>query len=141
MTPNVANRPPYLVKEILGAYGGKGLAVTGKGEKIAILIDTLPRDSDLEGFWKRNNLSVTLAQVEKINVGGGKLPKPEGEETLDVEWTTGIAPGATVRVYAAGSLNFVALDRALDRIIADLRTQPGMHQVSISLGLGVTFMP
>ena len=32
------------------------------------------------------------------------------------------------------------IDRALDRIIADLPSQPGMRQLSISLGLGETFM-
>ena len=32
------------------------------------------------------------------------------------------------------------IDRALDRIIADVPTHPGMRQVSISLGLGETFL-
>jgi kumamolisin len=141
LAPNVANKPPYLVREILGAYNGKNLTVTGKGQTIAILIDTLPRDTDLLEFWKRNNLPVTMASIEKVNVGGGKLPKPEGEETLDVEWTTGVAPGAKVRIYASGSLNFVDLDKALDRIIADSTSEPSLRQVSISLGLGETFMP
>jgi len=137
---NVADAPPYLVREILEAYNADKLAVNGAGEKIAILIDTLPLDSDLVEFWRRNKLPVTLAQVEKINVKGVTLPKREVEETLDVEWTTGIAPGATVRVYASSSLQFVDLDLALDRIIADLATEPAIHQLSISLGLGESFM-
>jgi kumamolisin len=37
-------------------------------------------------------------------------------------------------------LRFTALDRALDRIISDLSTHPGMRQLSISLGLGERFM-
>jgi kumamolisin len=139
-TPNIANSPPYLVSEVLAAYNARDLSVTGAGQKIAVLIDTFPVDSDLRQFWKRNKLSVTTKQVEKINVKNVLLPPLEGEETRDVEWTTGIAPGATVRVYASGSLNFVDLDRALDRIIADLPSQPGMRQLSISLGLGETFM-
>jgi kumamolisin len=138
--PNIANAPPYLVSEVLAAYNADGLSVTGAGQKIAILIDTFPANSDLKQFWKRNNLSVATKQVEKINVKNVILPPREGEETLDVEWTTGIAPGATVRVYASGSLSFVDLDRALDRIIADLPSQPGMRQLSISLGLGETFL-
>jgi kumamolisin len=44
------------------------------------------------------------------------------------------------RVYAAGSVSYVDLDKALDRIIADLATQPGIHQLSISLGLGEDFI-
>lgn len=139
-TPNIQNAPPYLVQEVLKAYNADGLAVTGKGQTIAILIDTFPNDADLKAFWKRNNLPVKMSRIEKINVKGGTLPPPEGEETLDVEWASGIAPGAKIRIYATGSLRFVDLDRALDRIIADLPTQPGMRQLSISLGLGETFM-
>ena len=43
-------------------------------------------------------------------------------------------------MYASGSLSFVDLDRALDRILEDLPNQPTMRQLSISLGLGETFM-
>jgi kumamolisin len=132
--------PPYTVQDILKAYNADGLDVTGQGQKIAILIDTFPNDADLQAFWERNNLPVTLDQIEKINVSGSPLPPPEGEETLDVAWASGIAPGATIRIYATGSLKFVDLDLALDRIIADLPTQPGMRQLSISLGLGETFL-
>lgn len=138
--PNIANAPPYLVSEILQAYSANGLGVTGKGQTIAILIDTFPADSDLTAFWARNGVPVTLAQIQKINVAGGALPAPSGEETLDASWSSGIAPGASIRIYATGGLTFVALDKALDQIISDLATQPGMRQLSISLGLGETFM-
>ncbi len=114
--------PPYLVGEILKAYDADGLDVTGAGQTIAILIDTFPEDSDLEAFWQANGVAGDLGRIEKINVGGGPLSPPEGEETLDTEWTSGIAPGAAIRIYATGSLSFVDLDRAPDRIIADLPT-------------------
>jgi kumamolisin len=139
-TTNVQNAPPYLVSEVLKAYSADGLTVTGKGQTIAILIDTFPDDKDLKAFWKRNKLKVTIQQIQKINVKGGQLPPPEGEETLDVSWASGIAPGSKVRIYATGSLKFVDLDLALDRIISDLPSQPGMRQLSISLGLGERFM-
>jgi kumamolisin len=139
-TTNIANAPPYLVSEILKAYNANGLGVTGKGQTIAILIDTFPKDADLTAFWAKNSLPVNLTHIQKINVPGGALPAPTGEETLDVSWASGIAQGATVRVYATGSLSFVAIDKALDRIIADLPSIPGMRQLSISLGLGETFM-
>lgn len=138
--PNIANAPPYLVSEILHAYNANGLGVSGKGQTIAILIDTFPEDADLTAFWAKNGVPVTLAQIQKISVAGGALPAPGGEETLDASWTSGIAPGADIRIYATGSLSFVALDLALDRIIADMPSQPGMRQLSISLGLGETFM-
>lgn len=139
-TPNIANAPPYLVNEILRAYNGDTLGLTGAGQTIAILIDTFPADADLKKFWKVNRLPESLNRIEKVNVQGGTLPAMEGEETLDAQWTSGIAPDAKVRIYASGSLGFVDLDLALDQIIADLPNEPGMRQLSISLGLGETFL-
>ena len=136
----VLNSPPYLVSEILAAYGAGGLTVDGTGQTIAILIDTVPKTSDITAFWKANDLKTKASRIKKINVSGAALGPPEGEETLDVAWSSGIAPGAKIRVYASGSLSFVALDRALDRIIADLPRNPGLRQLSISLGLGETFL-
>lgn len=139
-SPDIANAPPYLPSEIRKAYNADGLSVDGTGQTIAILIDTFPADADMQAFWQRSNLPVALPRIEKVNVSGGQLPPPEGEETLDVQWTSGIAAGATIRVYATGTLQFTALDQALDRIIDDIPTQPSMRQLSISLGLGETFL-
>lgn len=130
----------YLVSEILKAYNANGLSVTGKGQTIAILIDTFPAAADLTAFWKLNGLKTTIKQIEMINVNGVSMPPQEGEETLDAQWTSGIAPGAKIRIYACGTLSFADLDSALDRIITDLASEPGMRQLSISLGLGETFM-
>ena len=130
----------YLVSEILKAYNADGLSVTGKGQTIAILIDTFPAVADLKAFWKLNGLKTTIKQIEMINVNGVTLPPQEGEETLDAQWTSGIAPGAKIKIYASGTLSFADLDSALDRIITDLAGEPGMRQLSISLGLGETFM-
>lgn len=137
---NVQNAPPYLVSEVLKAYGADGLTVTGNGQTIAILIDTFPKAADVKAFWQANGIAGTISRIQKVNVRGVQLPTPEGEESLDVEWASGIAPGAKVRIYASGSLRFVDLDLALDRILADLPARPGMRQLSISLGLGETFM-
>lgn len=131
--------PPYHTKDILKAYN-VGTGLTGKGQTIAILIDTFPTDADLQTFWSANGLAVTTAQIQKINVKGVSLPAREGEETLDVQWTSGIAPEATIRIYASGSLEWVDLNRALDQIITDTATIPGMRQLSVSLGLGEVFL-
>ncbi len=139
-TQNVANSPPYYPKEIAQAYGAANLAVTGSNQVIAILIDTFPNDSDLTSFWSATGVNASLSQIQKINVQNGALPAPEGEETLDVSWSSGIAPGATIRIYATGSLSFTALDMGLDQIIADLPTIAGLNQLSISLGLGELYM-
>lgn len=137
---SVVNGSAYMVSDLLKAYNADNLGVTGQGQTIAILIDTFPADSDLTAFWAQNNIPATLAQIQKINVAGGTLPDPSEEETLDASWSSGIAPGAQIRIYAAGGLTFVELDRALDAIVQDLPNHPEMRQLSISLGLGEDFM-
>lgn len=132
--------PPYMVSQIAKAYDADGLDVKGKGQTIAILIDTVPLDSDLTAFWTANGVPGDLSRIERVNVSDGDLPPPEGEETLDASWASALAPDACVRVYAAGSLHFPALDAALDRILEDVRTHPEMRQLAISIGLGETYM-
>src|SRR4029078_9411024 len=59
---------------------------------------------------------------------------PQDEETLDAQWASGIAPGAIIRIYAAGSLYYPDLDRALDMILTDAQKPGGPRHLSISLG-------
>jgi kumamolisin len=126
----------YLVADLLGAYDAAGVAATGAGQTIAILIDTFPEDSDTQAFWQANGLPQDLSRVTKINVSGGTLPPISGEESLDTQWSSGIASGADVHVYASGALDFVSLDAGIDRIIEDASTTPSLRQMSMSLGLG-----
>ncbi|RPI88683.1 MAG: peptidase S53 propeptide, partial [Planctomycetaceae bacterium] len=139
--PDGGGAPPYLVKDVLKAYNAENLAVTGAGQTIAILIDRLPLDADTEHFWIKNGLPVVTERIEKINVPNTTLAFPDdGEESMDVQWSSGIAPGARVRVYASGSFAFVDLDRALDRILEDAANDPGLRQLSISIGLGEEYV-
>jgi|SRR5208282_2680149 len=85
---NIANTPPYLVQEVLKAYNADGLQVTGKGQVIAILIDTFPADDDLEAFWQRNNVGVSLTQIEKINVSGIETRLVTGTGSFDMPCNT-----------------------------------------------------
>ncbi len=128
------NAPPYLVGEMLKAYGADGLAQTGAGQKIGILIDRFPKDNDMVAFWKANNIPQSLSNIEKVSVARKIPAKPLGEESLDAQWTSGIAPGAKLRIYATGNLSFGNIDKALQKIIDDLPNQPGLRQLSISLG-------
>ncbi len=134
--PQVANEPPYLVKEIMNAYGATGLGYDGTGETIAILIDTFPQSSDLTAFWTYNDIPQSLSNIQEIQAVAGTLDPVSGEETLDTEWTSGIASGANIRVYATADLSFTDLDKGLQRILSDLPNEPSMHELSISLGLG-----
>jgi kumamolisin len=135
----INNQPPYTVKEIADAYNAGGLSVNGSGQTIAIVIDTFPASSDLTAFWQGNGIAQSLSNIEKVQVVSGTLPLPSGEETLDVEWSSGMASGAKVRVYATTDLGFAHLDKAYQAIINDLPSQPTLHQLSLSYGLGETY--
>ncbi len=137
----IGNLPPYTIGEIAKAYNAAGLSVNGSGQKIGIVIDTFPAASDLTTFWQGNAVAQSLNNIEEVQVVSGPLPSPSGEETLDVEWSSGMASGAKVRVYATTDLAFVHLDQAYQAIINELPSQPALHQISLSYGLGETYMP
>jgi kumamolisin len=136
-SPSIA--PPYLPSEIMHAYNADGLSQTGAGQKIAIVIDTFPKTSDLTTFWSDCGISQSLGNIEFVQVVSGVLPAPSGEETLDVEWSSAIASGAKVRVYATKDLSTVHIDEAYAKIVSDLPSQPALHEVSLSYGLGETY--
>lgn len=133
--------PPYLPGQIARAYNADVVAESGAGQTIGIVIDTFPADSDLTTFWSICGVNQSLANLEKVQVVAGTLPAPSGEETLDVEWTSAIAPGARIRVYATRALSTAYVDAAYARILDDLPTRPGLRQLSLSYGLGETYMP
>jgi hypothetical protein len=128
--------PPYTVQEISNAYNATGLGVTGAGQTIGIVIDTFPLASDLVQFWQANGIPQSLSNIQEIQVVPGALSSPSGEESLDVEWSSGMAPASKVRVYATTDLADVHLDQAYQAILNDLPAQPGLHQVSLSFGIG-----
>ncbi|WP_165448746.1 S53 family peptidase [Rhizobium ruizarguesonis] len=136
-SPSHSEQSSYKVADILNAYNGTGLPVTGHGQTIAILIDTFPSKSDLAKFWKANKVNKDLSRVSFIDVQklGTHLPNKSAEETLDVEWASGVAPDAKIQVYAAGSLHYVALDLALNKILSETIQGRGPEILSISLGL------
>jgi kumamolisin len=135
----VENLPPYTIGEIAKAYNVSSLRGNGTGQKIGIVIDTFPAASDLTAFWAGNAIAQSLNNIEHVQVVSGTLPSPSVEATLDVEWSSGMAPGAKVRVYATTDFGFNHIDRAYQAIINDLPSQPQLHQVSLSYGLGETY--
>ena len=137
----IENQPPYTVDEIANAYNAGDLGASGAGQTIGIVIDTFPASTDLTAFWQDNAIVQSLNNIERVQVVAGPLPSPSGEESLDVEWSSGMASGAKVRVYATKDLAFVHLDQAYQAIINDLPSHPSLHQVSLSYGLGETYMP
>ncbi len=129
-----ANSPPYLPGDILKAYGGVQTGFDGTGQTIAVVIDTFPDSADLMSFWTKAGVNQSMNNIDFVQAVSGTLPAPSGEESLDTEWTSGIASGARVRVYATKSLSDANLDSGYNAIINDIPTQPTMHQVSLSYG-------
>jgi len=132
---------PLTPVQIRTAYGAANLAVTGAGQRIAVLIDSFPDDRDLQRFWAQNNIGQSLDNIEKVNTRGGTLPAARGEETLDVEWASAIAPQAKIRVYATGDLSYTSVDRGLRQLIADLKAGLPIGQLAISLGTCEASLP
>ncbi len=138
--------PPYLAPEITKAYGADALGVTGAGQTIAIVIDCFPINSDLTAYWAACGINQSLANLQAIHVPNTPNPPdpttlddngyPRGiEAAIDAELTSSVAPGATIRVYATGSLSFTYLSRAYQQIYQDLPGIPGLRQVNLSYGI------
>ncbi len=131
----------YSPSQIAQAYQASGLystGITGSGQTIAIVIDTFPAKSDLIAFWNGYGISQSINNIQFIQAVAGTLDAPTGEETLDVEWSSSMAPGAKVRVYAATDLDPIHLDEAYGKVYADATSHPelGIHQMSMSYGSG-----
>jgi kumamolisin len=134
----------YIPSQIAQAYNATGLYssnITGGGQTIAIVIDTFPSTTDLLTFWKNSGVSQSISNIEFVQVVAGALAAPSGEETLDVEWASSMAPGAHVRVYAALDLANNDLDQAYQQVYDDVTNHPeyGIHQMSMSYGEGETY--
>ena len=140
--PNaVSGSASYRPKQIAQAYNATALYntdITGSGQTIAIVIDTFPATSDLVAFWKTAGVSQSLGNIQFIQVTAGQLPDPSGEETLDMEWSSSIAPGAHVRVYAATDFGNADTRPDLPAVLDDVTNHPenGIHQMSMSSARG-----
>ena len=133
--PAIVYSGDYYPAGILRAYKALPyLTQGGQGTRTAILIDTLPHTSDLTAFWNLTGIAQSLSNIEFVHVAKGALPGLSGEETLDTEWASGIGYQSKVRVYAAGSLSFTALDAGFHAILSDLANGIAINQLSISLG-------
>lgn len=110
---------------------------------MGIVIDIFPNNNDLTTFWKNQNIPQSLNNIEKVCTGStaGCNSTPSGEETLDVEMTSGLAPAGKVRIYGSGSLSFSALDAAYAQILSELQNgTTQLQQVSLSYGICEQFV-
>jgi kumamolisin len=134
----------YIPSQIANAYGATGLYasnVTGSGQTIAIVIDTFPSTTDLQLFWTNCSVNQSINNIAFVQAVSGTLPSASGEETLDTEWASSMAPNVHVRVYAATDLANADLDQAYQQVLDDVINHPeyGIHQMSMSYGEGETY--
>jgi kumamolisin len=104
----------YLSKDLTIAYGASTAAAHGKGETIGIVAAGGVRISDAQSYWQ----SQKLTRTDPIFVQTAESPSAYNEEaTLDVEWSGGMAPDATVRVYQAPDIRDTSLVYAFNEAI------------------------
>jgi hypothetical protein len=129
--------PPYSPGNIETAYNAAGLSVDGSGQVIGIIGYAYPAASDLTEFWQQNGIAQSIGSITEVPVMGGPASNPSSDDlqeiTLDVEWSSSLAPGASVRVYGSPESDEYGSE-AFQQIINDLPSNPGMHQVSVSYG-------
>jgi kumamolisin len=134
---SISGFPPYTPGNIQKAYHATGLSVDGTGQIIGIIGYGYPAASDLTEFWQECGIAQSLASIAEVPVMGGPALNPSSDDlqeiTLDVEWSSSLAPGATVRVYGSPESDEYGSE-AFQQIISDLPNYPTMHQVSVSYG-------
>ena len=135
----ISGNPGMLAPAAIASAYQAPASLTGSGQTIAILIDAVPQTTDLTQFWTTCGISQSLSNYTVVNVGAGAPARtPTNSEvfeaTLDVEWASGIAPGAAIRLYGLPDNTVLSIQTACSQVLSDARTIPGLRQVSISLG-------
>jgi len=127
----------FLSPQVMASVYGTPAGLTGAGQTIAVVGDAIPLTSDLVQFWNTCGIAQSAANVTVINIQGGpgNSTTDQNELSLDVEWTSGIAPGACIRIYAApAGFNSATEAAAITQILNDLPDCPSLHVVSESFG-------
>lgn len=127
----------YLPSQIAAAYNATGVSVTGSGQTIAIYALAFPLQSDLTTFWSDAGVTQSVSNIQNISVAGGPVsPSADtlDEVSLDVEWASSLAPGATIRVYGASETDPAENDEIFQQVYADLATVKNMNVLSVSIG-------
>jgi kumamolisin len=120
--------------DILSAYNAPS-TFDGTGQTIAIIMDAPVLTSDLSTFYTTVGSPAKTSNFTIVPVDGGNsaTTDTEGEATLDVEWSSAIAPGAKVRLYEVPDLSFAHLADACAKVSADA-TANNITVVSFSAG-------
>ena len=123
--------------DIRAAYGATA-SMTGAGQTIAIVMDSIPSTIDLQQLWTATGVAQSLSNYSEINIGSGPTASNQSsglsEASLDVQYASSVAPGAAVRFYAVPDLTYSNLATACLKILADSKTVTSLSVVSLSFG-------
>lgn len=110
---------PY---DIAAAYSVPG-GLDGTGQTIAIIMAARPLTTDLTAFWQATAINDSLANYTVVTVGAGPSAASQsanvGEATVDVDWASGMAPGAQLMFYAVPDLTTSSLLAACTLILGN----------------------
>jgi len=138
LTPD-ATFSGYTPAQILTAYKAASLGLTGNGQTIAVLENAYPANSDLTAFWSKAGVTAaSVNNITQINIENGPGSDPSSdaltEACLDVEWLTGLAPGAKIRIYGSNENSNADFDLTFQQIYADVASNRTMQVLSCSFG-------
>lgn len=142
-TSTSSSGPPYGPNDFARAYDVNPVwnaGTDGRGQHIGITLWTeAPSDAALTRFASLTGAKVATranGRLHVIPVGSGKRAPDEGEAALDVEYASGLAPGAHIDFYQATDSGFAALTDALNAAgtATDSNGAPLDRQISSSWG-------
>ncbi len=118
-------------------YNTLGHGVDGTGQTIVVVGGSRVNPDDLALFWTKAGLPTTLAQFTAVypttnpQVGDNTMA---GEETMDLEWASAMAPGANL-VYFGN----ISPDVLASWILAENSAGRKIHQVTCSYTISEGF--
>jgi len=112
--------------------------LNGSGQTIAIVMGSVPLVSDLNAFYQATGTNATSANVTIVPVNGGPTTDSQAqafsEVTMDTEWSSAMASGARVMVYATPSISIADFVTACTQILNDGTAKIVSHSASASEG-------
>jgi kumamolisin len=136
-----ATAAPYYAQAFLSAYNAEGVGNGGEGTTTAIVIDTFPLIKDLKQYWSITGTQQKANRISLIKATDAEMNPLSGEESMDAQVSSSVAPNSHVAVYASGDLFFSSLDTTFEKMIEDQGSGAKLDQVSISLGLCEVLLP
>lgn len=119
-----------LPQTIAQLYQAADLGLDGRGQTIAILGGANVNPDDLTTFWQTSGLPTTVAQYRQVDLPSGVTVLDNsraGEETINIQWASAMAPGANIVYISTLSINSVCA-----WILAEFAAGRPIHQLSCS---------